>query len=304
MAETLDTLELLTLVNQTNGESKDYLLADTLARQQIAAQISANTDQNNDYASEVVDARVGNDGATHASLGVAIRKQKEDTNNKIKALKTETDYCSDIIKVGYKVITNATINSNGVIKETAGKDVICFQVVQNKTIESVEGTYEIYAFYTDKPDYESSSYNSSRMITNEIADLEIPSNCNWIAIRVPSGMRVKIKPFSFVIGEKIELYDKNGNTFVGTNSLSTLESGSNNTAIGANAMSDSDNISDSIALGANAQCTQSNQMVLGGSNIAEVVLCGDKKIIFNEDGTVTWESIAEEIDTEEQEDNS
>lgn len=51
-------------------------------------------------------------------------------------------------------------------------------------------------------------------------------------------------------------------------------------------------VSGSIAIGVLASATKSNQMVLGGSSITEVVMCGNKKIIFNEDGSVTWETIS------------
>lgn len=51
-------------------------------------------------------------------------------------------------------------------------------------------------------------------------------------------------------------------------------------------------VSDSIAIGTLSSATKSNQMVLGSSSITEVVMCGNKKIIFNEDGSVTWETIS------------
>lgn len=43
-----------------------------------------------------------------------------------------------------------------------------------------------------------------------------------------------------------------------------------------------------IALGAGANVTKSYQMMFGSANIAEVVMCGNKNINFNDDGTVTW----------------
>lgn len=64
-----------------------------------------------------------------------------------------------------------------------------------------------------------------------------------------------------------------------------------NTVIGASAKA-TGLANRSIALGYQAQTNKENQMVLGGSNITEVILCGNKKIIFNNDGTVTWESIS------------
>ena len=50
-------------------------------------------------------------------------------------------------------------------------------------------------------------------------------------------------------------------------------------------------VNNSIAIGRQARATKSYQMVLGSSEITEVVFCGNKKIKFNQDGTVTWEPL-------------
>jgi hypothetical protein len=47
----------------------------------------------------------------------------------------------------------------------------------------------------------------------------------------------------------------------------------------------------SIALGYLAKATKSNQAMIGSDQITEVVFCGNKKINFNNDGTVTWETL-------------
>lgn len=78
-----------------------------------------------------------------------------------------------------------------------------------------------------------------------------------------------------------------GNTVVG-NSRGT--DGSYNTLIGQGLDSDL-GFSNSIGLGKGAIPTKSAQMMLGSTDITEVVLCGNKKIIFNNDGTVTWEAL-------------
>ena len=83
----------------------------------------------------------------------------------------------------------------------------------------------------------------------------------------------------------------NGNTVVGVRSMKNMTAGNYNTAIGYQSLPSSSNRSGCIAIGANADCTKDNQMVLGSSSITEVVFCGDKKINFNNDGTVTWEQI-------------
>lgn len=72
----------------------------------------------------------------------------------------------------------------------------------------------------------------------------------------------------------------------------SIGSGTNrNTCVGDRS-SVAEGVSDSIAIGTLAAATKSKQMVLGGTGITEVVMCGNKKIIFNEDGSVTWETIS------------
>ena len=46
----------------------------------------------------------------------------------------------------------------------------------------------------------------------------------------------------------------------------------------------------STAIGANTKITKSNQVVIGNSAVEEIIL-GGKKIIFNADGTCSWESV-------------
>ena len=73
------------------------------------------------------------------------------------------------------------------------------------------------------------------------------------------------------------------NTFVGT------QSGIDNTGATAQNPKTVDN---SIAIGYQARVTKSNQAMIGSANVTEVVFCGNKKIKFNNDGTVTWETLA------------
>lgn len=65
--------------------------------------------------------------------------------------------------------------------------------------------------------------------------------------------------------------------------------GSRNINIGENSVM-SENVSDSIAIGAGVSCTESNQIVIGKNTVQSVIIAG-KRINFNEDGTVTWESV-------------
>ena len=50
-------------------------------------------------------------------------------------------------------------------------------------------------------------------------------------------------------------------------------------------------VDNSIAIGFQARATKSNQAMIGSANVTEIVFCGNKKINFNNDGTVTWETL-------------
>ena len=67
---------------------------------------------------------------------------------------------------------------------------------------------------------------------------------------------------------------------IGTNSGYNLGSSS----------SDMKQIVNSIVIGYNAKSNKSNQIVIGNSSITEVIIA-NKKIFFNDGGTVTWETI-------------
>ena len=82
----------------------------------------------------------------------------------------------------------------------------------------------------------------------------------------------------------------NNNVFVGADTTYS-EAGDYNVFLGSGAYATVAGAKDSIGIGHAARPSKSNQMVLGGTMITEVVFCGNKKINFNTDGTVTWESI-------------
>ena len=74
----------------------------------------------------------------------------------------------------------------------------------------------------------------------------------------------------------------NNNVFLGTHS------GINNT--GGTAQNPVV-VNNSICIGYNVKADQSNQMKLGSSDITQVIICGNKQLNFNSDGTVTWEEL-------------
>ena len=79
------------------------------------------------------------------------------------------------------------------------------------------------------------------------------------------------------------------NVAVGYSSLGTNVTGSYNVCLGASSGINT-GVNNSIAIGYNVKATSSNQIVIGNSNCEEVVI-GGKKIIFHQDGTVTWENV-------------
>lgn len=90
------------------------------------------------------------------------------------------------------------------------------------------------------------------------------------------------------------------NTSIGYNSLavgnrSTVDIiGTDLTCVGSMAqVADTDTAkaaTNSTAIGANTTITKSNQVVIGNKQVDEVII-GGKKIIFNADGTCTWEAV-------------
>lgn len=80
------------------------------------------------------------------------------------------------------------------------------------------------------------------------------------------------------------------NVMIGYNCFGS-NGGDANTFVGASIASLTP-LANAIGLGKAAIPTKNNQMMLGSSAITEVVLCGNKKINFNSDGTVTWETLS------------
>lgn len=86
-----------------------------------------------------------------------------------------------------------------------------------------------------------------------------------------------------------------GNTCIGSTTYTLYVTGDNNTILGSgasiyDAQASSSNIvtiNNAIAIGAGAKATKSNQCVIGANSVTEFVL-GGKKLVFNQDGTVSW----------------
>jgi hypothetical protein len=100
------------------------------------------------------------------------------------------------------------------------------------------------------------------------------------------------------VGHRADRYTKGSNNVaVGNNTGDISETGNNNVLIGSNAKIKSGEgtwqsqveHNNTIVIGANAVGTKSNQVVIGNAQQTEVILLGNKRIIFNADGTVTWE---------------
>lgn len=111
-----NVLDALTLKDTKTGKTTEYEIQDKGARAQIAAQVAASTDTDADYAAEVVDARVGADGESYASLGEAIRGQREKSKDEVTQLKGDlvdfAETCGNEIlqfTKGYYINTSGSI---------------------------------------------------------------------------------------------------------------------------------------------------------------------------------------------------
>ena len=118
----------------------------------------------------------------------------------------ELKYLQSIFACGKKVITNASINSSGVIVSETGRNLTCFRVTPGVYI-SASGTFELYGLFASEPALASVTYNNSRNVTSVLTGLKVPSGCYWIALRsYPSDTDQAITPDNN-IGPSIQLMD-------------------------------------------------------------------------------------------------
>lgn len=118
---------------------------------------------------------------------------------------------------------------------------------------------------------------------------------NCVAIGASAGLSNNTK--CVAIGANAAFYIKGqGNVAIGFDAMNYYNvDGQNNICIGHLARlyppSRPATIDNAIAIGYNAKATKSNQVVIGNANNDEFVL-GNKKLVFNNDNTVTWETVA------------
>lgn len=99
---------------------------------------------------------------------------------------------------------------------------------------------------------------------------------NNVFLGKQAGYRNRTGSYNIMIGgQAFGSNGGNGNTLIGYNQATTTP------------------LTGAIGLGSGAVPTKNHQMMLGSNVITEVVLCGDKKLIFNNDGTVTWETLTQ-----------
>lgn len=112
-----------------------------------------------------------------------------------------------------------------------------------------------------------------------------------IAIGYQAGYRNENDENVF-IGKQAGYHNRGGfcNVAIGSQAMLAKKSGNFNVAIG-NGSVIPDTCNNSTVLGNGASANKSNQVVIGNDEVEEVVFCGNKKIIFNADGSVTWEAI-------------
>ena len=141
----------------------------------------------------------------------------------------------------------------------------------------------------------STMYNGTKLINNVA-----------VGAYALSGSNDSTAQYNVVVGNNAGIATKgNGNTFLGHQAGYRNTTGIYNTLVGFNTLGRStgsynvclgytaeyaDGCNNTIVIGNGAKSTKSNQVVIGNANSSEIVL-GNKKINFNEDGTVTWEAI-------------
>lgn len=109
------------------------------------------------------------------------------------------------------------------------------------------------------------------------------------------------KTYNVNVGDRAGYYTKGSqNVSVGGGAGSELYiTGDNNVALGYSAgpkdsSASSSNIvtmNNTLSLGTNARATKSNQIMIGSIAHTEIVVRGNIKLVFNDDGTVTWEEL-------------
>lgn len=122
-----------------------------------------------------------------------------------------------------------------------------------------------------------------------------PQKTNCVAIGASAGLRNNTK--CVAIGANAGFYmEGQGNVAIGFDAMNYYNvDGQNNICIGHLARlyppSRPATIDNAIAIGYNARATKSDQIVLGTSSHTEVVIAG-KKLVFNNDNSVSWETIS------------
>ena len=124
----------------------------------------------------------------------------------------------------------------------------------------------------------------------------VRTRCTVVGVKAAGSIRTNGTFFGYRAGANVS---GTNNTAIGYNSMcvgsrTTVDiTGTELTCVGYNCEVDNTATAkaatNSTAIGANTKITKSNQVVIGNSAVEEVVI-GGKKIIFNQDGTVTWEN--------------
>ena len=126
---------------------------------------------------------------------------------------------------------------------------------------------------------------ANTLVSKSSADFNVAVGCNSQQYSTGGSYNTAVGGFS------LERNSGEGNTAIGYQSgWSANVNGNNNTLIGRGT-STSQSVSNSTALGYGAIATKSNQVVLGNESVDELII-GNKKIIFNQDGTVSWEAVS------------
>lgn len=186
-----NVLDALTLKDTKSGKTTEYEIQDKGARAQIAAQVAASTDENADYAAEVVDARVGADGESYASLGEAIRGQREKSKDEVTQLKSDSAYLKDCVfdEIEHEILENRYVKPNCAIIGYDGWDITrIFCNEQDEILIYCEHETKYNSFYSN----DFSIYENFTLLKG-LNKVIVPSGCTRIYCSDESELANKIR---------------------------------------------------------------------------------------------------------------
>lgn len=168
-------------------------------KEQVAANVSASTDSDADYAAEVVDARVGYDGTTYESLGDSVRGQAGNADTAAEYL---SRYRSSRSFPDINVVSSTRIDYEDGSRESAEDvsatyllDVAGFEVMHLVNCHDGTDSEEGIAFYDADSEFLSGISHTDIDAAGHV--VEIPDGASYVAVTVDNTCleRCRIRVF-------------------------------------------------------------------------------------------------------------